>query len=77
MQTIMMAVGICRCKSTASVCPILSLFIALTGDPPPRSKYKTRYTSRIMTLSVENPSKSYVVHCNCCEVGPTIAVLAL
>lgn len=32
MQTTMTAVRICRCRSTAPACPILSLFIALTGD---------------------------------------------
>jgi hypothetical protein len=32
MQTTMTAVRVCRCESTAPACPILFLFIALTGD---------------------------------------------
>lgn len=69
-QTTMTAVRVCRCESTAPTCPILSLFIALTGDSPSQSKYKTRYTFKIMTLSVENSSQGYVVGCNCCEAAP-------
>lgn len=73
MQTTMTAVRLCRCESTAPVCPILSLFIALPGGPFSTCKYKTRYTLPTMTLPGEPPARSYVERCNCCVLpGPAL-----